>query len=91
MKLEFKPEDFFGNQNKATMEARLTINMWAIRAASEANARLAEMLKDAPVVYGVLKGPDAIIPNGISIDWTTFPQVGRSHHARLVCMEEIKK
>lgn len=80
MKLEFKPEDF--------------INLWPNRqlltdvmnmVSHRANSRLAEMLKDAPVVYGHKKNfgwgfdEQGIIPNVTT------------HKALLINIEELPK
>lgn len=83
MKLEFKPEDFSHSEDWDSAED------FAVDIAQQANARLAEMLKDATVVYGRQNRMKMSL-------WMWFSnahdEVGMdTHRARLVCIEELEK
>jgi hypothetical protein len=79
--LQFTAEDF-----SAFFEQR-TLRNYACEAAEIANARLAEMLAAAPVVYA-LKYRDTF--DGTR-GWTTHYMPGYdTHRARLVDVEELK-
>jgi hypothetical protein len=85
VKFEFKPEDFgrAGNPRGEIKELILT----STQAAELANTRLAEMLKDAPTVFGHI-GTHASTwsshPPG------TFIQENNTHRAKLVMIEKIE-
>lgn len=88
MKLEFKPEDFniqIEDTSPWPREIQDGINALLVHLrpamAKCAQRRLAEMLKDAPVVYGTY--PTDLRGWGEKESCDT-------HCARLVCIEEIK-
>lgn len=81
MKLEFKPEDF-----KYARPKRVAVEDYWDWAADIANARLQELLKDAPTVYGPHHDP---VANDGSW-YFTLANLGQINKAKLVCIEEIK-
>jgi hypothetical protein len=82
--VKFKPEDFEGPYGDNPHSLYFFTTAACDRAAAIANARLAEMLAEAPVVYS---GP------GLRNEqfWDTVQCDGYTHRARLVCIEDLKK
>ncbi len=82
MKLEFKPEDFLFDGEDTDAGPRFLAHM----ACTFANKRLAEMLAEAPVMYGTYEYYD-----GAGQMWLKGVKGGSTHTAKLVQIEEIKK
>lgn len=87
MKLEFKPEDF----QRQTKDGDISFSDYdACIIAGVANARLREMLAEAPVLFGKAS------QDGIGFDWSIglsvedYKEKNKTHHARLVEIEELK-
>lgn len=93
MKLEFKPIDFCEKPDSDPNCPHGVGNDWCSGTflAIIANTRLAEMLKDAPVVYSECT-EDAKDFRG-SFGWWTLAKTDKSdtHRALLINIEEIKK
>lgn len=79
-KLTFKPEDF----NYTADDMRCT----PINAASIAQAKFDEWLKDQPQCYGSPFKSD----NDIPVQWDSRPPLPfQTHKARIICIEEIEE
>lgn len=100
--LLFEPSDFDGwEKNETPNDAFPTVSQWCAEAANhllaerdkvrdayKRNYWLAEILRDAPVVYASLGGFNTAEENLV---WLSDRGKTHTHHARLVQIEEIKK
>ncbi len=88
MKLEFKPEDFCAFPNAKDCDHAEVYECYGADNADIANARLAEMLKEAPLVFKVIETHGW--QTQASLDYQ-FSECTKTYKAQLVCIEEIGK